>query len=99
MLLDPLPDVTAVRIPAHRALHCDLCGVPILHGVAGLVDHYKHQHRDVRDDRIRCAHVFSSKRRCSNTAMVGGYCYTHAPIHGGHIAVNDGPYPKAATEP
>lgn len=43
-LLDPLPDVTTVRIPDRRTLYCDLCGVPMLHGVAGLVDHYTHQH-------------------------------------------------------
>lgn len=28
-------------------------------------------------DRIRCAYVYPSRRRCSNTATVGGYCDTH----------------------
>jgi len=29
-------------------------------------------------ERVRCAYVFSSKRRCSNTALVGDQCVTHA---------------------
>jgi len=34
-------------------LHCDLCAVPILHGVAGLVAHYEQRHKREPSDRIR----------------------------------------------
>jgi len=32
------------------------------------------------DDRRRCAYMFTSKRRCSNTALLGAhFCDTHEP--------------------
>jgi hypothetical protein len=31
----------------------------------------------IAKERIRCCFVFSSKRRCSNTALCGRLCVTH----------------------